>query len=149
MKNNRLRLPAEWEPQDAIILAWPHAHTDWAYMLDEVRQCFYNIIKAILNEGERVVVLHENIDDDRLAEIKRCGAILVETQFNDTWARDHAPITLRNRENGELKMLDFKFNGWGEKFAADKDNEIGRRLKADNILTAEMEDKLDLSLIHN
>ena len=65
---------------------------------------------------------------------------------NDTWARDHAPITLRNRENGELKMLDFKFNGWGEKFAADKDNEIGRRLKADNILTAEMEDNLDFVL---
>ena len=104
MKNNRLRLPAEWEPQDAIILAWPHAHTDWAYMLDEVRQCFYNIIKAILNEGERVVVLHENIDDDRLAEIKRCGAILVETQRH--LGSRHLPyhIARRRRESHILRL---------------------------------------------
>lgn len=133
MKNNRLRLPAEWEPQDAIILAWPHAHTDWAYMLDEVRQCFYNIIKAILNEGERVVVLHENIDDDRLAEIKRCGAILVETQFNDTWARDTCPITLLDEE-GEATFCDFMFNGWGLKFASDRDNLINRSLYNKHLL---------------
>jgi agmatine deiminase len=23
------RLPAEWEPQDAIMLTWPHKNTDW------------------------------------------------------------------------------------------------------------------------
>ena len=37
-QNNKLRLPAEWEPVDAVLMAWPHGNTDWAYMLDEVRQ---------------------------------------------------------------------------------------------------------------
>ena len=32
------RLPAEWEPADAVLLAWPNADTDWAYMLDDVRK---------------------------------------------------------------------------------------------------------------
>ena len=34
------RLPAEWEPQDGIVLAWPHAGTDWVDHLDEVEECY-------------------------------------------------------------------------------------------------------------
>ena len=29
MQDN-VRFPAEWEPQAAILIAWPHAGTDWA-----------------------------------------------------------------------------------------------------------------------
>ena len=25
-----VRFPAEWEPQAAILIAWPNADTDWA-----------------------------------------------------------------------------------------------------------------------
>ena len=38
-------LPAEWHPQSYIQLTWPHAETDWAYMLDEVEACFYDIAR--------------------------------------------------------------------------------------------------------
>lgn len=34
-------LPAEWALQSGVQLTWPHANTDWAYMLEEVQQCFY------------------------------------------------------------------------------------------------------------
>lgn len=37
-------LPAEWHPQSYIQLTWPHADTDWAYMLDEVEACFLSLI---------------------------------------------------------------------------------------------------------
>jgi agmatine/peptidylarginine deiminase len=37
--NIALRLPAEWEQQQAVLLAWPHKETDWAYMLNEVEDC--------------------------------------------------------------------------------------------------------------
>lgn len=52
---------------------------------------------------------------------------------NDTWVRDVAPITLLPiAENAETKigphLLDFCFNGWGEKFRSDKDNSINRQL---------------------
>lgn len=36
-------LPAEWHPQSFIQLTWPHAGTDWAYMLDDVEACFVNL----------------------------------------------------------------------------------------------------------
>lgn len=33
-------LPAEWALQSGIQLTWPHAGTDWTYMLDEVQGMF-------------------------------------------------------------------------------------------------------------
>jgi agmatine/peptidylarginine deiminase len=51
---------------------------------------------------------------------------LVELPSNDTWARDHGGITIF--ENGKPIVLDFQFNGWGLKFASDKDNLITERL---------------------
>ena len=43
-------LPAEWYPQSAVQLTWPHENTDWAPILDEVIPCFVlsprNVIKA-------------------------------------------------------------------------------------------------------
>ena len=41
------RLLAEWEQHAAVLLAWPHADTDWAYMLDEVAECYVSFIEAI------------------------------------------------------------------------------------------------------
>ena len=40
-------LPAEWALQSGVQLTWPHADTDWAYMLEEVQQCFIAIASEI------------------------------------------------------------------------------------------------------
>ena len=150
IKDNYI-LPAEWEEQECVQLTWPHKDTDWAPYLDDIYEMFVNMAKAIA-EREKLIIATPHPEEVEamlypyLSEKAKENTKIALCPSNDTWARDHAPITLRNRENGELKMLDFKFNGWGEKFAADKDNEIGRRLKADNILTAEMEDNLDFVL---
>ena len=57
---------------------------------------------------------------------------LIQCATNDTWARDHGAITLLDAD--EPVLLDFKFNGWGLKFASDKDNLITRRLIDANAL---------------
>lgn len=33
--------------QSGVQLTWPHAETDWAYMLSEVQECFINIAREI------------------------------------------------------------------------------------------------------
>ena len=33
-------LPAEWEPQSAIMLTWPHAGTDWKPYLPEITDTY-------------------------------------------------------------------------------------------------------------
>jgi agmatine/peptidylarginine deiminase len=64
---------------------------------------------------------------------------------NDTWARDHGPISLVGEdEEGKKKLLclDFRFNGWGDKFPADLDNKITRNvfkeLFSDEILNGDI-----------
>ena len=64
---------------------------------------------------------------------------------NDTWARDHGFITLVD-DQGHARLLDFCFNGWGEKFAADLDNAINRRLYEEEKLQGEYIDCLDFVL---
>ncbi len=117
------RLPAEWEEQDGVMLAWPHRDTDWAYMLDEVTECFTRIAKAIADE-EKVLIVAPDVEVPRgclaSAGAKMDNVIFVTSPTNDTWARDFGPISLTGC--GRVAFCDFKFNAWGLKFAADKDN---------------------------
>jgi agmatine/peptidylarginine deiminase len=63
---------------------------------------------------------------------------------NDTWARDHGFITVE--DHGELVLLDFCFNGWGEKFEAALDNAINRHLYEQGLVRGTYEDHLDFVL---
>ena len=120
--------PAEWAPQQFVQLTWPHADTDWAYMLDEVQACFKNIAREIA-KCQRLLIVAPDIDDVRRQiaySVNMDNVTLVEIPSNDTWARDHGGITIF--EDGKPVVLDFQFNGWGLKFAADKDNLITERL---------------------
>ena len=118
------RLPAEWEPQWGVQLTWPHARTDWAPMLDEITATYEEMAREIR---------------------KREELLIVGEPSNDTWARDHGFITLVDDE-GHARLLDFKFNGWGEKFAAELDNAINRRIYDEGKVKGEYVDCLDFVL---
>lgn len=119
-------LPAEWALQSGVQLTWPHAGTDWAYMLDEVQECFVAIAREIALREKLLVVTPEPEDVKRqiAAVVNMDNVRFFKCGTNDTWARDHGAITMLDAEGPSL--LDFKFNGWGLKFASDKDNLIPR-----------------------
>ena len=125
-----IRLPAEWEIQDGVLLAWPHEGTDWAYMLDDVRPVFAEIIRQI-SRFERVLLTApcaaETRDYLAASDIDMTKIAIFEMPNNDTWARDFGPITVMF--SGQPVLLDFGFNGWGLKFPANHDNLINKRLK--------------------
>jgi agmatine deiminase len=128
------RLPAEWEPQSAVQLTFPHEDTDWADVLEEVMPCFVDIATTI-SRFQPVIVVCRDVEATRamLREAKQEHLTLVSVDSNDTWARDHGAITvLPVPQEGKRKpapvLLDFIFNGWGLKFPADKDNLITRAL---------------------
>lgn len=129
MKHNQYRLPAEWEPQSGIQLTWPHEQTDWAPMLNDVLKTYEEIAKEIR---------------------KRELLLIVGPPTNDTWARDHAFITLcpETEEDGKGQplLLDFCFNGWGEKFPAELDNAINRRLYEAGVFSGQYVGHLDFVL---
>jgi agmatine deiminase len=125
------RLPAEWEPQDAVVLGWPHGATDWADMLDSVLPVFLRIALEI-SRFERVLIPSPDPDSVR-SQLAKAGAcmdrVLVHAvSTNDTWARDFGPITVY--QDGLPLLLDYGFNGWGLKFRACDDNQVTARLQA-------------------
>lgn len=126
--NNTPYFPAEWYRQSGIQLTWPHAHTDWAYMLGEVQECFQCIAHEIAAREHLLIVTPdpEEVRKQIAGSVNMDNVRFVQCVTNDTWARDHGAITLLD-VSGPL-LLDFKFNGWGLKFASDKDNLITRRL---------------------
>ena len=131
-----VRLPAEWETHECVFLAWPHEHTDWAYMLDEARECIASIVRAVSVHECVLLVGPASLCRE---SVMACGfdpsrVRFVDLPTNDTWARDFGPITVETGSG--LSVIDFKFNAWGMKFAADKDNLINTRLAMQGIFKA-------------
>jgi len=136
MSLNHWRLPAEWEPQEGVQLTWPHARTDWTPMLDEITAVYHQMAREIAERERLMVVAPEDAAYDMLR-------IVCDT--NDTWARDHGFISLVD-DQGHRRLLDYCFNGWGEKFPAGLDNAINRRLYDLGEITGEYVDCLDFVL---
>jgi len=126
MTPTQFRLPAEWEPQAGVLLAWPHAETDWAPRLEQVETTCAALAAAITRFEPVVVCVAD-------AEVRaRCERLLidagadaarlrlVEIEYDDTWLRDSGPISLAGR--GGFRLADFRFTGWGGKFAASRDD---------------------------
>ena len=130
------RLPAEWEPQEGVQLTWPHAGTDWAPILNDITVVYHSMAREIARRERLIVVAPEDAARD-------CVKIICPT--NDTWARDHGFISLVD-DNGHRRLLDYKFNGWGEKFEASLDNAINRRLYDLGEIAGEYSDNLDFVL---
>ena len=135
MNNTKRRMLAEWEPQSAVQLTWPHKDTDWAPILPE--------ITAVYEEMAR--------------EIKKREPLIVVDSIphNDTWARDHGFITVEEQGDSLTThhsqittkvLLDFCFNGWGEKFEATLDNQINKHLYEQGMVKGIYEDHLDFVL---
>ncbi len=165
-------LPAEWHRQSCVQLTWPHEDTDWRPYLDDITTTFIQIAKAVAHYEPLVVAakypervreqLEENLTDEEMGRVS-----IYECDNNDTWARDHAFITLipdysvpgaecssvsgAGRPLSQLdcapcRLLDFRFNGWGEKFAADKDNLVNRTLYNKGVFNGERIDCDDFVL---
>lgn len=142
----KYRLPAEWERQDAVLIAWPHELTDWAPMLDEVRRCYVEIACAIVRHANLIIVAPDCTSArNALADCDQSRIDFVEIETNDTWARDFGAITTTDA-NGNFFINDFKFNGWGLKFASNLDNLITSRLHKANIWNATYVNRLGFVL---
>lgn len=128
-------LPPEWAPQSGVQLTWPHQHGDWAPRLASVEPVFAEIAREIAKRERVLIVCY---DDDHRAHVQKTlkatgvdltKVILKTAPSNDTWARDHGPITVLCRQ--QPLLLDFAFNGWGGKYGYALDNLITQRLHAE------------------
>jgi agmatine/peptidylarginine deiminase len=144
------RLPAEWEPQAGVMLTWPHSQGDWAEVLDAVEPVFFAIAAAIARRENLLVNCADAGQAERIRSALSAQGVpqdrlfLPLTPSNDTWARDHGPLTVS--VNGNPRLLDFRFNGWGNKYPAAKDDAINRQLASAGWFGDASFDSIDLVL---
>lgn len=142
-------MPPEWARQSAVQLTWPHEGTDWREYLPEINATYVEMADAITRHEGLLVVTPEPehvaaLLKERLTEWQLNRVKIHKCPTNDTWARDHAFITLT--DGREKRLLDFRFNGWGDKFPSALDNAINRSLYINKVVDGEYVDHNDFVL---
>src|SRR5208282_386456 len=120
------RMPAEWEPQRATWLAWPHNRSDWPGKFAPIPYVYAEIVRH-LARAARV----ELIVNDAEAE-ERARGILTDTNVlpalegrigfyrwatDRGWLRDSGPIFVRGvmrDKAGCVAITNWKFNAWAK-----------------------------------
>ncbi|MFE0499442.1 agmatine/peptidylarginine deiminase [Lysobacter soli] len=149
-QSTHARFPAEWEPQSAVLIAWPNADTDWADRLGEVEETYIALVAAITRFQDAIVcVADEDVEAYARARLSSARVDMakvrfIEAPYDDTWLRDSGPITLR--DGGGFRLLDFRFTGWGGKFDASQDDLLVERLAEAGIFSKSARQSIDFAL---
>jgi len=150
MTQHTKRLPAEWESQAGVLLAWPHAQTDWAERLAETESAYVELIAAITRFEPAVICVASQAVRERATSLLSATAVnldlcrFVEIEYDDTWLRDSGPISL-TVSNG-FALADFRFTGWGGKFAASRDDCLIGGLFARGLFSSAEHRRIDWAL---
>jgi len=133
MSESCFRLLPEWHPQRAILINWPHRYCHrWDPVRDHVNGLYIELVKAVAMTQSVMIIC---LDIEQRNQIQRA---LVEGNVNlprvrffiipsdDIWMRDYGPLVLRCQD--QTKIVNFQFNGRGNKYSADRDNMVTAEL---------------------
>ncbi|MCK9308566.1 MAG: agmatine deiminase family protein, partial [Methanoculleus sp.] len=115
------RMPAEWEPHDAVWLSWPHDRETFPD-LATVEAAYVEMIAALRgSETVNLLVTDEKMQVRVKAMLEEEGVDTGGIRFHiadyaDVWFRDYGPTFVVNRNIGSLAMVHWIFNAWGEKY---------------------------------
>ena len=144
------RLPAEWEPQAAVAIAWPHAGTDWAARLDRIETAYVVLAGAIARFEPVLICVTDAQVRERASSLLTTAGVdaarvhFVEVPYDDTWLRDSGPLTLA--DGAGFRLLDFLFTGWGGKFEGGRDDRLIEALIERGVFRASTHRRIDWAL---
>ena len=114
--------PAEFAPQRAMWLSWPHKEASWPGKIDTIYPVYSQFIKLVA-EGQRVCI---NVADEAMKAFAEKHLDLVNADMsqidfyfhptNDAWCRDHGPAFVVNRKENKKAIVDWGYNAWGDKY---------------------------------
>jgi agmatine deiminase len=116
------RMPAEWEPQRATWLAWPHNRTDWPGKFEPIPYVYAEIVRHLARAAGVELIVNDAKSEVRARAILTDANVLpaLESQIafhqwptNRGWLRDSGPIFVKDRA-GKIAVTNWKFNAWAK-----------------------------------
>lgn len=123
-------MPAEWEPQAATWVSWPHNIETWPTNLQQAQSEFTQFVKAIaatqpvcvMTRRQDLELVHSQLADNP-------NVCVVQIETNDAWARDYAPTFVHDLESGESVAIDWYYNAWGGKYPPfEADQQVAKKV---------------------
>ncbi len=115
-KLNGFRMPAEWENQKSVWIAWPYNKYDWPGLYKFIPKVVLEIINKISKHQKVNLITHKKNKNIKkliqLSKIKNIDFHKIKT--DRIWLRDSGPIFLINNKSRKKLILDFRFNGWSK-----------------------------------
>lgn len=122
-------MPAEWQPQSATWVSWPHNLETWPHNLAAAQVEFVGLVNAIASSQQVYVLASGAALQDAKTSLSGMERVtLVDIPTNDAWARDYAPTFVLDPDGG-LVAVDWDYNAWGGKYPPyDDDQQVTRRV---------------------
>lgn len=121
------RMPAEWEPHDAVWLQWPDEAMAQHHQM-KLESTWFAMVSAMAGHVAIHVIVTSQAAAERLDRELHWFGLSDGVQFhvmalNDVWARDSGPTFVLDRA-GALQVTDWNFNGWGGRFEHARDRAL-------------------------
>ena len=132
---------AEWEPQSAILLTWPHPASDWRPLLPQIEHSYLQLTALLSRTEDLWVLCHDTRHQAHVAHCLHAHAVMTDRirflalPTNDTWIRDYGPVSVALRPasgsaHRRIAWVDFAFNAWGQDYPYALDRTLTARLYA-------------------
>lgn len=117
-----LHFPAEFAPQEAMWLSWPHKEASWPGKIDAIYPVYAKFI-GLIAEAQKVRI---NVADAAMKIFAEQHLLAVNGNLNnvefyfnptnDAWCRDHGPAFVVNYAEKKKAIVDWGYNAWGGKY---------------------------------
>ena len=143
-----IRFPAEWEPQSAVVIAWPH-HTGDFTNLSAVEDTYHFIATTISRFQALIILCRDGLHQEHIqAQLpSNLDIHFIQADYNDIWLRDTVFLSLAwQHPKAKVQLVNFRFNGWGNKYPHAADDALNLALFAHPIFKGHPTATVDLVL---
>jgi agmatine deiminase len=114
---DRIAMPAEWDPHELTLVAWPQREDAWrGTTIEAARDTHAEVVAAISQFEPVLLVVDPSQAADARSRVPAANVEILELPIDDSWLRDSGPIILSDGQ-GRRVGVDFRFNAWGEAFS--------------------------------
>jgi agmatine deiminase len=123
--------PAEFAPQKAMWLSWPHKEASWPGKMHTIFDPYCEFVLRVAQSQKVCInVAHGDMHHLAVQKIASCpyagtlsdpDKVLSNITFyyhptNDAWCRDHGPAFLLHKNENTKAIVDWGYNAWGDKY---------------------------------